>query len=69
MRSEGFDRNNPYCCGVVELEGGVRIDARIEGFNARSPETIKVGAPVTVKFLHRGEGPAARTFPAFVPAG
>jgi len=68
MTEEGFDRNNPYCSGVVELEEQVRIDARIEGFDNTKPETIKVGTPVTVEFLHRGEGENLRTFPAFKPA-
>jgi len=67
MMEEGFDRNNPYCSGVVELEEKVRIDARIEGFDTSKPETIKVGTPVTVEFLHRGEGENMRTFPAFKP--
>ena len=67
MMEEGFDRNNPYCSGVVELDEKVRIDARIEGFDTSKPETIKVGTPVTVEFLHRGEGENMRTFPAFKP--
>jgi len=67
MMDEGFDRKNPYCSGVVELDEKVRIDARIEGFDNNNPETIKVGTPVTVEFLHRGEGEDMRTFPAFKP--
>jgi len=68
MTEEGFGRDNPYCSGVVELEEKVRIDARIEGFDASNPETIKVGTPVIAEFLHRGEGENLRTFPAFKPA-
>jgi len=67
MAREGFDRSRPYCSGVVLLEEGVRIDARIEGFDNTHPETIKVGTPVTAEFLHRGEGEDMRTFPAFRP--
>lgn len=67
MREEGFDRNNPYCSGVVELEEKVRIDALIDGFDNKNPESIKIGTPVTAKFLHRGEGEKTRTFPAFRP--
>jgi len=48
MMEEGFDRKNPYCSGVVELEENVRIDARIEGFDNSKPEAIKVGTPMTV---------------------
>lgn len=67
MTDEGYDRNNPYCVGVVELDEGTRVDARIEDVNASQPETIKVGMPLTVKFLHRGEGENLRTFLAFKP--
>ena len=65
MVAEGFNRKNPYCVGVVEFEGGVRIDARIEGVDTKNPETIKVGMPLTAKFLHRTEGESMRTFLIF----
>lgn len=68
MEEEGYDRNNPYCVGVVELEEGPRVDARIEGVDTGKPETIRVGMPLTVKFLHRGEGDNLRTFLAFEPS-
>ena len=67
MIEEGYDRKHPYCSGVVELEEGVRIVARIEGIDTSKPETIKIGAPLRVDFLHRGEGEAMRTFLAFKP--
>lgn len=65
MVAEGFNRKNPYCVGVVEFEEGVKIDARIEGVDTKNPETIKVGMPLTVKFLHRTEGENMKTFLAF----
>ena len=65
MRAEGYDRKNPYCVGVVELEEGVRMDARIENVDPSAPETIKVGMPLRVKFLHRETDVAKRTFLAF----
>ena len=68
MAEEGYDRNNPYCVGVVELDEGTRVDARIEGVDAANPDTIQVGMPLKVKFLHRGEGVDQRTFLAFEPA-
>ena len=67
MMAEGYDRMHPYCSGVVELEEGVRVDARIEGVDARHPESIKVGMPLKVKFLHRGEGKDINTYLAFEP--
>ena len=69
MIEEGFDRHNPYCVGVVELEEGVRVDARIVDVDAKNPESIKVGASLTVKYLHRGEGDNKKTILAFEPAG
>lgn len=67
MVAEGYDRQHPYCSGVVELEEGARVDARIEGFDTNKPETIKIGAPLQVEFLHRGEGEDLKTFLAFKP--
>jgi uncharacterized OB-fold protein len=42
MAAEGYSRTNPYCTGVVELDEGARVDARIEGVDATKPETIRV---------------------------
>jgi len=67
MTAEGYNRKNPYCVGVVELEEGARVDARIENVDTLKPETIKVGTPMAVKFLHRGEGADKKTYLAFEP--
>ena len=67
MIAEGYNRKNPYCSGVVELEEGPRVDARIEGVDTNKPEDIKVGMPLKVKFLHRGEGDDLKTYLAFEP--
>ena len=67
MIAEGYNRKNPYCTGVVELEEGVRVDARIEGVDTKNPESIKVGMPMQVRFLHRGEGEDKKTYLAFAP--
>jgi uncharacterized OB-fold protein len=67
MIAQGYDRNNPYCSGVVELEDGGRVDARIEGVDANKPEDIKIGMPLKAKFLHRGEGENLETYLAFEP--
>lgn len=65
---EGYDRKHPYISGAVELDEGVRMVARIEDIDATKPEAIKVGTPLTVKFIHRGEGENQKTFLAFRPA-
>lgn len=67
MVKEGYDRKHPYVSGVVELEEGVKVVARIEGVDGRKPETIKIGTPLKVEFLHRGEGKNLTTFLAFRP--
>ena len=67
MAAEGYDRKNPYCTGAVELDEKTRVVARIEGVDTRNPESIKVGTPMKVKFLHRGSDENARTFLAFEP--
>ena len=67
MIREGYDRKHPYVCGVVELGEGARVVARIEGVDGSKPETIKIGAPLKIEFLHRGEGENSTTFLAFRP--
>jgi uncharacterized OB-fold protein len=67
MIAEGYNRKNLYISGVVELDGGVRVDARIEGVDPNSPEDIKVGMPLRAKFLHREEGEKTETYLAFEP--
>ena len=67
MIKEGHDRKHPYVSGVVELEEGARVVARIEGVDGSKPETIKIGTPLRVEFLHRGEGEDSATFLAFRP--
>ncbi len=68
MTKEGYDRKHPYVAGVIELEEGVKVVARIEGVDGSKPETIKIGTPVQVRFLHRGEGGNSTTFLAFGPS-
>ena len=65
MIREGYDRTNPYCTGIVELKEGPKISARILGVDSKRPEQIKIGTPVSVEFLERGEGEEKRTFLAF----
>ena len=62
MIAEGYSRHNPYISGVVALEEGVRVDARIEGVDPRKPEEIRIGMPLKVKFLHRGDRSATLAF-------
>ena len=67
MIKEGYDRNNPYCSGAVELVEGARVVARIEGVDSLCPETIEVGMPLRVKFLRQETGDNSTTVLAFSP--
>ena len=65
MNAEGYDRNNPYCAGIVELAEGVKISARVLGLDAKHPTNITIGTPLTVEFLDKGEGEQKKTVLAF----
>lgn len=69
MIAEGFDRNNLYCTGVVQLDEGPRVTARILGVDTKNPAQIKVGMPLTVEFLDRGQGDAKKTYLGFKKVG
>jgi uncharacterized OB-fold protein len=65
MIEQGYGRDKPYVSGIVELDEGVKISARITGVDATKPEEIKVGTPLTVDFITVGEGEEAKTYLAF----
>ena len=67
MIEQGYNRKNPYISGVVELEEGGRVDARIEGMDPDKPEEIKVGMPLRAKYLHTEVGEKNETYLAFEP--
>ena len=67
MIEEGYDRNNPYCSGVVELVEGPRVAARIEGVDTLNPKTIKIGMPVKATFLRQGADENRKTVLGFTP--
>jgi uncharacterized OB-fold protein len=68
MVAAGYDRKNPYCAGVVQLDEGPMISAQILGVDVTQPETIRIGLPLSVEFVERGEGEAKKTCLAFKPA-
>jgi uncharacterized OB-fold protein len=67
MIALGYSRKNPYCSGVVALEEGGRVDARIEGLDLDRPQDIKIGMPMRVIFLHREDVEPSKTCLAFEP--
>ncbi|MBI5934376.1 MAG: Zn-ribbon domain-containing OB-fold protein [Chloroflexi bacterium] len=65
MVEQGFDKKNPYVSGIVELEEGTNISARITGLDVSKPAEIKIGSPLKVDFVKFGEGEARKTYLAF----
>ena len=65
MIQAGYDRKNPYCTAVVQLDEGPKICAQLVGIDLAHPDTIKIGTPVTATFLERGEGEATKTYLGF----
>jgi uncharacterized OB-fold protein len=51
MVEEGYGREKYYCCGIVELEEGAKICARISGVDTSKPEQIKIGTPVELDYV------------------
>lgn len=68
MITQGYGRKRPYVSGVVDLDGGGRVDARIEGVNPARPETITIGMSVRARYLHRRDSEPPETYLAFEPA-
>lgn len=73
MLAEGYTRDNPYVTGIVALDEGPQISARILGLDARNPHARWIGTPLTVEYLDsfdiaqdkHGEGDQRKTFLAF----
>jgi hypothetical protein len=65
MVEQGFDRKNPYLSGIVELEEGACMSARITGVDPAKPTGIKIGMPLSVDFVEFGQGAAKKTYLAF----
>jgi uncharacterized OB-fold protein len=65
MNELGFDKANPYLTGVVALDAGVKISARLLGFEGKQPVDVKIDTPMEVDFLVIGEGEDAKPQLAF----
>jgi uncharacterized OB-fold protein len=68
MAARGYDRKHPYCVGIVELDDGGRVDARIEGVDTANPESIRIGMPMKIKLLPWTADDEAESYLAFEPA-
>jgi len=67
LAEEGYGRDNPYCTGVIELEDGVRVAARINGLDARNPERVELGTPMKIEFPGRDHAEQPVPVLAFSP--
>jgi len=54
MIDAGYNRDNPYCAGIIEVEEGPRISAQVLGVDVAHPENIKIGTPLIADFVERG---------------
>ncbi|WXG43355.1 MAG: Zn-ribbon domain-containing OB-fold protein [Promethearchaeati archaeon SRVP18_Atabeyarchaeia-1] len=45
----------PYVVGVAELSEGPKVSCRITGVDPTNPESIKIGSPMIVDFIIKGE--------------
>ena len=48
MAEKGYGRDKPYCSGIVTLEEGPRISARITGVDGNNPQGIATGMDVVL---------------------
>lgn len=62
MIEEGFDKQHPYCSGIVELDEGIRIPARIIGLDMGKSVSESVGTPCELEFLQRDNKPNVLAF-------
>lgn len=68
MNEAGYGRDNPFCCGIVQLDEGPAVSAQIFGVDVKNPESIKIGTPLQVTYIERGQGPDSKTYLGFEPA-
>jgi uncharacterized OB-fold protein len=68
MIEAGFDRNNPYCAGIVRLAEGPAISGQVLGVDPTMPDQIEIGMSVQATFIERSAGDRTGVFLAFAPA-
>ncbi|MCB2227757.1 MAG: Zn-ribbon domain-containing OB-fold protein [Desulfarculaceae bacterium] len=65
LKREGFGRGNPYAVGVVELEEGPRVVARLLGLDLEKPDLAALGRPMEVVFIEANPQGAGSTVLGF----
>ena len=56
LAAQGYGRDNPYCSGIVALEEGPRLSARIAGVDAAQPQHIPTGLAVALNLAASAAG-------------
>jgi len=67
MINQGYNRENPYCTGVIELKEKARVVARIQGVDPKVPNQIPVGMSLQVEFLREENSLQQKIVLAFKP--
>jgi uncharacterized OB-fold protein len=62
MAKQGYGRDKPYCTGVVTLEEGPRVSARILGVDAGNPQSVKTGMDLVLDLAELDPGYPALAF-------
>ena len=68
IAEKGYGRDNPYCTGVVTLQEGPRISARISGVDAGNPQNIRTGMDLVVDLEDPEDLEKEKPAPVFKPA-
>ena len=56
MKNYGYGMKNPYASAVIELDEGGKVCGQLVGFDLSKPEEIKIGTPLVMEKIVRGEG-------------
>lgn len=67
MVQAGYDRQHPYCTGIVELAEGPRFSAQIVGVDASRPDSILIGQALQAGFVEEGGAGKAQLHLVFMP--
>ena len=62
MAEKGYGRDNPYCSGIVMLDEGPRISARILNVDTLNPQGIKIGMKMQLQLEDLSEGTPVLAF-------
>jgi uncharacterized OB-fold protein len=67
MNAAGYSREHPYLTGIVRLQEGALISARLLGMDASLPEDIVIGTPLVAAYVDEGPDEQHHIVLAFKP--